>query len=127
MKNTKSVTKDINNQSPIPSVWRATLSAIIEAIKESDFQLIRGISDVPILSDRTADAIKNNIEDYGVHLSSLPEEAWDTSVCQWMGTYWDVMVDLFTEEEGSSDLVLSVRVRELSDGYTFDVFSVHVP
>lgn len=122
-----SVERDLNSQKQVPSAWRGTLSAIVDAIKESDFQLARGIVGVPALAERTARSIKGNIEDYGAQLVSLPEQTWNTSACQWMGTYWDLVVDLFTEEEGASDLVLSVRVRESSAGYSYDVLSVHVP
>ena len=119
--------KDPHSQRRIPSAWRGTLSAIVDAIRENDIQLARGIAGVPTLPERTARAIKGNIEGYGARLISLPEDAWSTSACQWMGSYWDVLVDLFTEKEGASDLVLSVRVRESSAGYLFDVVSVHVP
>jgi len=44
-----------------------------------------------------------------------------------MGGYWDALVDLFTEEEGRSDLVLSLHVREGGGEYLFEVMSVHVP
>lgn len=42
-------------------------------------------------------------------------------------TYWDVLVDVFTVEEGRSDLVLFARVFERGDGYRFEIASVHVP
>jgi hypothetical protein len=122
-----SVAKDLDKQRPVPSAWRRTLSAIVEAIRENDFQLARRIADVPTLPEKTAKAIEGNIKGYGARLVSLPEEAWTTSACQWMGSYWDLLVDLFTEKEGASDLVLSVRVRESSVGYSFEVLSVHVP
>jgi hypothetical protein len=121
------VAKDPDKQRPVPSAWRGTLTAIVDAIRENDFQLARGIAGVPTLPEKTAKAIKGNIEGYGARLVSLPEDAWNTSACQWMGSYWDLLVDLFTEKEGASDLVLSVRVRETSVGYLFDVLSVHVP
>jgi hypothetical protein len=60
-------------------------------------------------------------------LTSLPEATWETSACQWTGEYWDVLVDLFTIEEGASDLALAVRVYEDGSGYSFEIQSVHVP
>jgi hypothetical protein len=121
------VEEDPDSQKQIPSVWRGTLSAIVDAIREGDFQLARGIPGVPALPEGDARMIKENIEDYGATLVRLPEETWNTSACQWMEGYWDVLVDLFTEEEGESDLVLSVRVRESDVDFSFDVLSVHVP
>lgn len=122
-----SVSKDEDNQRPIPSSWRGTLCDVVEAFKEGDFNLSRGVSGVGRITTETAADIARNIEDYGVHLASLPEQSWDTSVCQWMGEYWDALVDLFTEEEGASDLVLAVRVFENGEKYAFDIQSVYVP
>ena len=71
--------------------------------------------------------IAENIEDYGDQLTSLPKGTWKTSVCLWMEEYWEVFVDLYTEDEGASDLVLAVRVYEENSDYVFKVHSVHVP
>ena len=89
--------------------------------------LARKIIGVRPISERDAQSIAENIQDYGAQLTSLPEETWQTSVCQWMGNYWDVMVDLYTAEEGRSDLVLNVRVYEEGSAYFFDVHFVYVP
>jgi hypothetical protein len=121
------VSKDENSQAPVPTAWRTTFSEIVEAFIEGDFCLARGVSGVRQISQNDAKRIQKNIRDYGVKLVSLPNDTWKTSVCQWMCDYWDVYVDLFTAEEGSSDLVLDVRVYEDSDTYIFDVQSVHVP
>lgn len=119
--------KDPEKQHPVPHVWRGTLAAVVDALKEGDFQLARGIPGVPKLAKGIAQDIEANINDYGARLVSLPEETWHSSACQWMGSYWDVLVDLFAEEEGLSDLALSVRIREFAGGYSFEVLSVHVP
>lgn len=121
------IEKDLSNQKQIPTSWRETLTKIVDAIKEGDYQLSRNITNVPKLSENVAMAIKHNIESYGETLVSLPEETWNTSVCQWMGGYWDVFIDLDTEE-GASDLILSVRIRETSSSsYSFAVHLVYVP
>lgn len=122
-----SVLKDEHGQQPVPSVWRNTLTEIVEAFKEGDFALARGIAGVRPISADDAEGIAGNIQDYGAQLASLPEETWRTSVCQWLGKHWDVMVDLFTEEEGASDLILHVRVYEEGSAYTFEVHLVYVP
>jgi hypothetical protein len=120
------IEKDLSNQKQIPTPWRETLTKIVDAIKESDYQLSRDLTNVAKLSGKVAMAIKGNIESYGETLVSLPEETWNTSVCQWMGGHWDVLVDLFTEE-GECDLVLFVRVQESSDHYAFTVNLIYVP
>lgn len=67
------------------------------------------------------------IDDYGdVTLTSLPDASWDTSVALWFGDRWRCLVDLWTEEEGRSDLVLDVDVFENGPGYRFSVNLVYV-
>jgi hypothetical protein len=127
MSNTTPVLKDEKAQQPVPSAWRSTLVFVVEAFKEGDFTLRNGISGVRAISLYDAKLITDNIKDYGAQLVSLPEKAWETSVCQWMQGYWVVLVDLFTAEEGASDLVLSVRVYEENGTYAFDIQSVYVP
>ena len=64
---------------------------------------------------------------YGETLADLPDEAWETSIAQWMGTHWDVLLDLWTVESGRSDMALCARVFEEEDGFRFEIDSVHVP
>jgi hypothetical protein len=127
MNNQIMVLKDEEKQQPVPNIWRMTLCKIVESFKNGDFQLKNSIHFVRELSSEDALRIAQNIEHYGARLTSLPDDAWRTSVCQWMLGYWDVLIDLFTEEEGASDLVLFVRVYELAKGYEFQIESVHVP
>ena len=127
MKDSVSVLKDEENQMPIPSVWRSTIFDIVERLKEGDYKLKRGVLGVSTISTNDASKIAENIADYGVRLTTLSKETWDTSVCQWMQDYWEVLIDLYTQEEGESDLVLSVRVYEEASSYIFKIQSVHVP
>lgn len=127
MSATVPVLKDEDNQRPVPSAWRSTFADIVEAMKDGDFGLERGVPGVRPISVRSSTRIAGNIQSYGARLISLPEESWQTSTCQWMRGYWDVLVDLFTVEEGASDLALVVRVYENDAAFDFDVQSVHVP
>ncbi|HFQ4970525.1 TPA: hypothetical protein ACGUUK_004309, partial [Vibrio vulnificus] len=61
------------------------------------------------------------------NLVALPEQTWDSSVCMWMETHWDVLIDLWTETEGLSDLVLQAKVFESKDGYKYQIEMVYVP
>lgn len=45
----------------------------------------------------------------------------------WAGEFWEVLVDLYTEEEGRSDLVPQMHVREGQEGYMYEVVLVYVP
>jgi len=79
------------------------------------------------VSDDTAAHIRDYVQDYGATLAALPEAPWETSVCMWAGNHWNVVVDLWTEEEGRSDLVLQLRVRENRVGEIVEVHMVYVP
>lgn len=119
--------KDEDSAHPVACAWRPTLREIVKSLSRGDYNLTaRSQSVAPILAG-TADQIKKYIADYGETLIELPDEAWETSVAQWMGTYWDVLVDLWTAESGESDMALSVRVFEVDGAFRFEIVSVHVP
>lgn len=100
---------------------------MVEAFIDGDFTLSRTINGVQQVSADTATGIEVNIQEYGISLAPLPEDTLSTSVCQWYGEYWDVMVDLYSTDEGTSDLILQVRIYEGEEEYIFDVLSVYVP
>ena len=60
-------------------------------------------------------------------LPDNPDETWTTSVAQWTGSHWDVLVDLWTVESGRSDMVLHTCVAESAGGYQFKIHLVYVP
>ena len=121
------VLKNEDREIPVPELWRDTFKNIIDAFIDNDFKLeikIEGVS--PITVDN-AKLISNNIEEYNCQLVSLPESTWNSSICLWMNGYWQVLVDLYTKEEGRSDLAMTVYVYEESSSFSFDIQSVHVP
>ena len=118
------VTKDGENEVPVPQAWRSTLTAIVDALIQGDEPSLPQVS---LQSPDVWASAQENIRAYGAHLRKLPDESWNSSVCIWYGDYWDVLVDLYTEEEGRSDLVLQVHVDEVGDGYRYEVVLVYVP
>ncbi|MDA7747326.1 hypothetical protein N8878_08370 [Psychromonas sp.] len=121
------VTKDEDNQQPIPSVWRPIFYNIIKSFVERDYKVSGGLEFVTPISSETASQIEEYIEDYGEQLIVLADETWDSSICIWMGNRWDVLIDLWTESEGRSDLVLSAQVTESGNGFLVNVDMVCVP
>ncbi len=119
--------KDGASERPIPSLWRPALRGIVAAFVKGDFLLVDGIADVEAVSQETASHIQSYLRDYGVTLEPLPDKAWNSSVCIWTGNHWDFLVDLYTREEGPSDLVLSGRVTDTSSGFKIAVHMVYVP
>ncbi|MCA9598858.1 MAG: hypothetical protein KC776_36350 [Myxococcales bacterium] len=119
--------KDPDAAHPVPTSWRPTFCAIVDAFVRGDLCLARPIPGVdPIPADR-AQQISSNITAYGADLRALPDDAWLTSCAQWTGANWEVLVDLWTAEEGPSDLVLHALVAESADGFRFTVHLVYVP
>lgn len=121
------VMKDENDQQSIPSVWRKTFFDIVEALKEKDYGLAKKIDGVLPVSEEIAEYMAESVNDYGAVLLSLPEDTWKTSVCFWMGKHWDVMVDLYVEDEGASDLIMKASVYEKDNSYIFEIESIYVP
>ncbi len=119
--------KDLNEAHPVAAAWRPKLCEIVRRFVESDYGLSKAIQGVDPISSKTAQHIRDTVEDYGATLVELPETTWETSVAQWTGDFWDVLVDLWTAEEGQSDLVLQGRVTESEDGARFSIHLVYVP
>lgn len=120
--------QDEDEAHPVPTAWRPVLKEIVQAFVEGDYALARGVSSVAPVSAETAEQIREYIADYGETLAELPEETWETSIAQWTGRHWDVMVDLWTEESGQSDMVLDARVlRAADDSFQIRIHLVYVP
>ena len=119
--------KDPDNEYPVPEEWRDTFRAIVDRFVARDYQLSIGVEGVFPVSDDTSSQIADFIEDYGETLIPLLESTWSSSVTRWMGDHWVVLVDLCTEAEGVSDLVLHANVGEVHDQYTYEIHLVYVP
>ena len=119
--------KDGASQQPIPSLWRPVFREVLIAFAKGDYLIKEGILGVETISPELAAAIEWNMASYGAKLIELSEETWGSSVCMWYGGYWDALVDLWTLEEGPSDLILSSRVIEGNSGPSFAVTGVYVP
>ena len=119
--------KDPNGSHPIASAWRPTLRSIVNAFVRGDYALAGGVDSVAPVSKRSASQISAYIAEYGETLVELPDATWATSVSQWMGSFWEILVDLWTAESGASDMVLHAKVFEAKDGFRIEVHAVYVP
>ncbi|MDN3647277.1 hypothetical protein QWY75_13785 [Pontixanthobacter aestiaquae] len=120
------VEKDGSSELPIPLVWRSDLAKIVEYLISKDSSVIDSLDFAPI-SKKNFAYIDQTIDLYGCTLVSLPDESWHTSFYRWMNGFWELWIDLFSLEEGASDLVLVVKVFESDDSYRFEFQSLHVP
>lgn len=119
--------KDEKSEHPIPTTWCPVIREIIRAFSHHDYRLSTGVPGVVSISPEKAEQIEAYIQDYGADLIELPEDAWASSVCIWMGSRWDALIDLWTSSEGRSDLVLSLQVSEAGGGFEYNVYMVYVP
>lgn len=119
--------RDSEQAHQVSGVWRDTIREIVDALASGDHRLSRPIESLVSVTAATADQIHRYLENYGETLTQLPNEAWDSSVAQWTGTHWDLLIDLWTVESGRSDLVLDLRVFPFADGFRFEIHAVYVP
>ena len=87
MEHERSISKDDENERPIPASWRPVIIEIVNAFAKKDYGLTSGVEGVSPVSQETANHIKEYIEDYGEDLIQLPEETWNSSIYIWMGTH----------------------------------------
>jgi hypothetical protein len=119
--------RDEEIEQPIPVEWRPLIVEIVNDIRDRKLAP-KSVSGFEIDVDSPEiELMYQSIDSYGDSLISLPEDAWQTSVCRWMGTHWHVLVDLFTAGEGLSDLVLFIDVYEREGSVCFKIQSIHVP
>lgn len=121
------VTRNSEEEGPVPSAWRPALKNIVDAFVRRDYSLAEGVAGVAPVAEETAAQIREYINQYGQTLVALPQEAWETSVCIWMGDHWNALIDLWSEAEGRSDLVLHVHVAEAGPEYVIEIYMVYVP
>lgn len=119
--------KDENASHPIATAWRPTLREVVKAFVRGDYALAEPIDFVAPVSKSSATQIRGYIADYGETLVELQDETWTTSVAQWMGGFWEILVDLWTTESGRSDMVLHSQVFEARGGFRIKVHAVYVP
>lgn len=111
-------------QQPVPGRWRELLGQVADGIASGDFARLALVPGVEPMSEATAAQIRSCVSGYPATLVPLPVESWDTSVCMFNGVEWEVLVDLWTREEGRSDLVLHAFI---SQGNVVRVHAVYVP
>jgi hypothetical protein len=113
----------------IPERFRPVLADVVARIAAKDYAGLKrdGIDPTPIDVDLALWV--HEYGDHGVTLIPLPDGAWEYAEALPIdGTpdAWAVLIDLWTEEEGRSDLSLEVTVTESPDGISVVIHSLHV-
>ncbi|UTV98297.1 hypothetical protein KDW99_13610 [Marinomonas rhizomae] len=119
--------KDEGVAHPIAGSWRSIFQEVVKAFAKGDFELSRGVPGVEPVDTDIASQNREYVREYGEVLVELPETTWGTSCAHWMGSYWEVLIDLYTENEGYSDLVLTGRMSEQNGKPQLTVGLIYVP
>ena len=118
--------RNFDEELPIPLEWRCQIKEIVAALAAGNYSL-RGLRNASLDEYVTSEDIAENVGDYGCVLVDLPDETWQSSRYLAVGDWWEAIIDLYTKEEGRSDLALHLTIRENEKRYCFYVRSVHVP
>ncbi len=120
--------KDEENELPVADVWRLTIEQVVLCFVEGDYALMEGVPGVAPVSAQTAEQIREYVEDYGATLVELPEITWEKSeAMRGGGQNWEVFVDLWTEKEGHSDMILHLDVSGDETDFRIKIHLLYVP
>ena len=124
------------SRTPVPDRLRPALAEVVDRLVAGDFEGLKrdGIDPVPDsdlgLWIREYGRAPGTDEPGRATLVSLPDEAWDVAelIAELPGPprVWTVDVDLWTVEEGRSDLTMQAEVTETPDGLKVVVQDIHV-
>ncbi len=113
----------------MPERWRPVLNSIIDRLVVRDYAGLSRDGFLGFSSDPSDTSIGHWIEEYPATLVKLPGEAWQYSSHGPLASqpgFWWVTVDLWTAEEGRSDLTMEATVRDDGTTITIQVDNVHV-
>lgn len=119
--------KDLAKEYPIPDLWKDSIKRVVKEISNGNFELAKSGKNVTMLSKDLASINSNNVRDYGCTLIPLLDQTWGSSRAQWMGAYWEIIIDLCTAEERISDLILSGRVYPSNSDFKYEFGLLYVP
>ncbi len=112
----------------MPERFRPLIAAVVARLADADYDGIR--RDGLLGCDLPDNDFAMYVREYPATLVPLPEEAWsvDLSFVQPLddGSGWYFLVDLWTREEGRSDLTLEGTLYESPDGPRLLIDNVHV-
>lgn len=100
---------------------------IVSLLIKHDYEAIETLSHGSRLSK---DDLCRAISDYGMNICMLPDSAWDQlDIVEAINTVpkkYSVYVDLWTVEEGRSDLTMELTLTDQGAGFEFEVDDLHV-
>ena len=113
---------------PVPERWRPLLRDLVRRLVIGDYAGLARDGFVAYVQGPDDDSIGTWIEDYPWKLVDLPEEAWEYSdhLLLSQADTWYASVDMWTAEEGPSDLTLEATVYDDGTSISIQIDGVHV-
>jgi hypothetical protein len=113
---------------PVPERFRPVIATVVARLADGDYEGIRRDGFVRDSDDKSDFAMY--VREYPAALVPLPQEAWlpDLAFAQPLddGSGWYFLVDLWTREEGRSDLTLEGTLHDAPDGPRLLIDNIHV-
>lgn len=110
----------------IPHKFRRPLKDLVDELIKGNFAKLEADGRAGRLS---AEDLKSVLTDYNRTFIPLPESEFDTMEMfprvKSDGHTWGVDLDLFTEEEGRSDLTLQLTVRDAGEVIVTEIDDLH--
>ncbi len=119
--------KDVDHERPIPAIWRQTILALGDCLKNNDYGFETAPKNVNRLDPASTKISKYQIEIYNCGNVTIDDLSWESSIYIWMGNQWELIIDLIDENGSLTDLVLKLVVKENGKGYIFLPDFIHVP
>jgi hypothetical protein len=112
----------------VPERFRGVLGDVVRRVAEGDYVGLKrdGIDPYP---DADLSLWIREYGERGATVVRLPEEAWEHAEAypaDGVPGTWSVVVDLWTAEEGRSDLSMEATVREVGDRVEVTIDGIHV-
>ena len=114
---------------PVPVAWRPAIESVVERLAAKDYAGLARDGLVSHSAQANDPGIGTWLEDYPATLTRLPAEAWDHAERGRLSNSpeaWWVVVDLWTAEEGRSDLSMEATVQEVDGKVRVVIDNVHV-
>ena len=111
----------------IPEKLRPALKDLVNELIKGNFAKLEADGRAGRLS---AQDLKNRLSEYGRTFITLPDVAFDQgdtyTLMDGDGKSWGIDLDLWTAEEGRSDLTLQLTVRDTGTAIVAEIDDLHV-
>jgi hypothetical protein len=116
---------DLSGTQAVPERFRPVLSALIDMIADGDVAAIRAD---PAIRVGAGDPLLW-VRDYPGVVTALPPQGWDLADAVGVDGHpdlWSVVIPLWTEAKGRSDLSLAATIEDRAEDPVVEIGGIHV-